>query len=635
MIRFRRKLSKMSTGSEVWKHFEKNENNAKCNICQRILSCKNSSTSGLIRHLEIIHNILVNKKRLSRENVDVIAKKTVKTTTNIPQQSLEAIVAKLAASDGMSMRTIANSCFLRESIISKGFKLPKNPSGITKLINNFANAVRTEIIKRLSDMKSNGVKFSKSLDEWTSIRNKKFLNVCIFNKDEEFNLGLIRLVGSSPATKILGAIDDHLKKFGIEIECDILCSTSDGAAIMEKYGRLAPFTLQLCYNHAIHLAVIGCLGAKMIRSNKVLEDGIDEDDDDANDDFDVDDIDDESGVSDYGDDELDEENDIDLSEGSIGQMINAIRKIVKLFRKSSIKNDVLQKHVSTELGTQLNLLLDNNTRWNTIITMLERFSKIENCVIKALQDINRIDLWDESYSQQIEYVVKMLIPVKLAVEALSRRDSNLLTAEATLHFLFNTLTEQNNELSLNLLKLLKEKISYRRNKPLVSLMLYLKNIDKFKSRTSDPFFQVSTKTEVIKLAKTIISRCYASGSNQDSDDQINSSSTEQEVNAQSKSQHLAEQLQSFIDESMAEKMPNRLLHNLDKEFKLYEATEAKSNNLNLLFDALLSIKPTSTENERVFSLASTFVSKKRTNLSDETLSDLVFLKSYFKKIDNN
>ena len=46
----------MAKRSEVWVHFVKDGEEAKCQICQKNLSCKGGSTTGLRNHL-IIHNI--------------------------------------------------------------------------------------------------------------------------------------------------------------------------------------------------------------------------------------------------------------------------------------------------------------------------------------------------------------------------------------------------------------------------------------------------------------------------------------------------------------------------------------------------------------------------------------------------
>ena len=67
------------------------------------------------------------------------------------------------------------------------------------------------------------------------------------------------------------------------------------------------------------------------------------------------------------------------------------------------------------------------------------------------------------------------------------------------------------------------------------------------------------------------------------------------------------------------------------EMSLFEQNSKRPENLEKLFQALLTIPPTSIESERQFSTSSFFATKIRSRLDDSTLSALVFLKSYYKK----
>ena len=70
---------------------------------------------------------------------------------------------------------------------------------------------------------------------------------------------------------------------------------------------------------------------------------------------------------------------------------------------------------------------------------------------------------------------------------------------------------------------------------------------------------------------------------------------------------------------------------LKSEFTLYKNTGQRTENLQKLYNALLSIKPTSTDVERAFSICTNFCTKIRSRLSDDALKALVILKFYYKK----
>ena len=80
----------------------------------------------------------------------------------------------------------------------------------------------------------------------------------------------------------------------------------------------------------------------------------------------------------------------------------------------------------------------------------------------------------------------------------------------------------------------------------------------------------------------------------------------------------SEKLNAFLDEDLPESnQSNQKLRNLEQEFQIYEKSYQKSENLKKLEKALLTIKPSSVESERIFSSVGRIVTKFRTRLSDD------------------
>ena len=73
---------------------------------------------------------------------------------------------------------------------------------------------------------------------------------------------------------------------------------------------------------------------------------------------------------------------------------------------------------------------------------------------------------------------------------------------------------------------------------------------------------------------------------------------------------------------------NQLQKVIKQEMDLFEATRKRPTKLELLFNALLSIPPTSVEAERAFSAAGLFVTKLHSHLSDKSLNALTFLHQF-------
>ena len=97
--------------------------------------------------------------------------------------------------------------------------------------------------------------------------------------------------------------------------------------------------------------------------------------------------------------------------------------------------------------------------------------------------------------------------------------------------------------------------------------------------------------------------------------------------------NLFEQFASFMEERhQTTKVQNEIESSIvKKEMNLFEATKKRPENLQKLFNALLTIKPTSVEPERAFSAIGLFATKLRSQLGDETLDDLVVMRQKFKK----
>ena len=83
-------------------------------------------------------------------------------------------------------------------------------------------------------------------------------------------------------------------------------------------------------------------------------------------------------------------------------------------------------------------------------------------------------------------------------------------------------------------------------------------------------------------------------------------------------------LQSAYSEPSESETFNETFNTLKSEFVLFMNTGERTQNLQKLFDALLSIKPTSTDVERVFSSATFFCTKLCSRLSDDALNALIF-----------
>ncbi|XP_048485330.1 uncharacterized protein LOC125490371 [Plutella xylostella] len=375
---------------------------------------------------------------------------------------------------------------------------------------------------------------------------------------------------------------------------------------MKKFGRESPAEMVLCMNHAIHLAVTDVLYCE-----KTSETESEESDSDLYDS--------------YEDFAQSENRNRDIRP-DLNKVLKETRIIVNLFRRSPLKNAKLQEYVKLEHNTEKTLCRDVKTRWNSIETMISRFIEVKNCIKKALIDINYGHLWHEENLAVLEDLVKIMNPIKLAVEALSSQKANITVCEAVITALIGRLSKMNTPLAVEFSDHLIRRISERRDPALYTLTLFLQN----------PIIQGNeyitessvTKESMIQYADKLFRRLFP----QQTDSESSTEETLQVIAQRTRETSFAVQLQEAIENAFKGCPPPRIgVVMLKKDFDIYSASGKRTPNLEMLHNALQSIMSTSTEAERTFSVSGNFATKIRSRLSDKSLNALVFLKHYLKR----
>ena len=373
----------------VWDHAVKRKNaktkelEGQCNRCNKVIKCSGNSTTTLKSHLKT-HGINFDREQqqepTSSKNV-VSEKPTPKPTLTmdafLKKMTLKEIVTDMAT-DNITIRAITRNKYIRQSVSRDGFNLPKNETGVMKLIHDDFDEKKLLMVRNNKELLKKGAKFSLSVDEYTSSRNRRYFGI---NLHENINrktikTGLVRILGSCSALDMIEIVKNHVKDFGLSFDHDIVGSTLDGASVNKKFIRHVKSIGQLCLNHGIHLGVCDTLYPKKAREEPEFDDsllGLLDSDEVAEDD-DFDDIADVDFIED-----TDAEEEIDYNE-----ILKNARKLIKFIKTSSVKNQVFQDKVFAELGHHKELHLDVKTRWNSIPTMLDSLIQTEKPLRETL-----------------------------------------------------------------------------------------------------------------------------------------------------------------------------------------------------------------------------------------------------------
>ncbi|KAF2885535.1 hypothetical protein ILUMI_20685 [Ignelater luminosus] len=516
---------------------------------------------------------------LSAEPPSITTPKQMKITDHFPIQnnenSMEERVARMAAKDGLPLSVFVTSSDLRNLFKAKGHSLSRSSTSIRMMVTNYG-----------------------------------------------MTLQLTRIFGSMPATVCVEILRKKLKEFDLDLDIDIVAITTDAASVMVKTGTLILAFQQLCYAHGLQLGILDVIYKKdeheSIQQGQIdvpLENPEAETNNDGDRSNTTDD--DRFIVEVSSSSEIERELISDFND-----IINKVRKIVRLFKGSPTKNDMLQEYVKKEFGRKIKLDRDCKTRWSSLATMIETFNKLKLCIAKTLIDLGLSTNIEYRFSEHkfcaLENLENILNPVKLAVEVLCRQDANLIIAEATLKIMIKKLEDNHSALASKLA------LSWRRltmRRVMIKHFIFQRKI----------YFEKKLKT-VIRMQLSL-SNSYDNNDDEEVVQAVQITNNNEEVSPFDLT--LQQKLELTISSASnvicpAPSRANTLESIIKKKMTLYESGGSMGKYLTFTYNALKGIPPTSVETERPFSAAGYIVSKIRRSLADDTLDMLCFLRKHFQ-----
>ena len=106
--------------------------------------------------------------------------------------------------------------------------------------------VKDHIDSEIRSRVSAGSRFSVSLDEYTSVNSRRYLNIIVHKGGGSFwNLGLVKIDGAMPAEKAVEAVQNKLSEFGLDLEKHVVACVTNGASVMVKFGKIIDCDHQL------------------------------------------------------------------------------------------------------------------------------------------------------------------------------------------------------------------------------------------------------------------------------------------------------------------------------------------------------------------------------------------------------
>ena len=85
---------------------------------------------------------------------------------------------------------------------------------------------------------NSGKRFSLSLDEYSSLRLKRYLNINVHQDKYKFwNMGMVAISGRMTAEKTVDEVENNLSEFSLSLSRQIVAVITDGVSAMVKFGQ--------------------------------------------------------------------------------------------------------------------------------------------------------------------------------------------------------------------------------------------------------------------------------------------------------------------------------------------------------------------------------------------------------------
>lgn len=609
--------------SSVWQYFEKIQDSAsgktthgKCKQCKAKIT--SNGTSSMKAHLKkhginlILSKAAPKSSEILTTTIEVVQPSITDFFSPINTDSLNARLAKMCASAGLPFSVVASNTIF-DLIIAAGLAEKQLCANTVKnKVMEFAEEVRNSYKVEIENELKKVDFLSVGFDEWTSRGNKRYMNVILFSTNKHWNLGLAKIDGKTNAK--LSSIDliSKLDSFDVSIS-NLICVMSDGASINPCIAKELRLTHQQCIAHAIQLAIKKALYSK----EKVADNNYDDSE------FEEEVEQDELGGLAFDNAFLEAP---EFKHSDISNVIKKVRKVVTYFRKSPVRNDKLIECTKANDSTPKKLILDSRTRWNSLNHMLTRFFELKESIDLALLILDKNDeskIMSEDEYQLIHSVIEVLTPLEQCVESICRKHCSLYEAHLSVEIALDELSQLESPLADDLKKYLIVKITPRLSE-LYFLQLYLEDA----SLIDQPkyFHSMPSKIEIARTIYNLINQ----NNSEESEYNESSSSEIDFITIQGSSGS------SFYEKLEAKKQKanfrtNSIDDQLTDEIGVYEKTGVLGKLLQNVLHTSKTVRPTTTDCERAFSVAGYFCSTLRSKLSHQSLSNLCMLKDYFNR----
>ena len=95
------------------------------------------------------------------------------------------------------------------------------------------------VVNEKTQLTSKGERFNLTFDEWTSVNNRRYLNISVRTVGGIlWNVGLVHVYGNVSPKDYLELVEKAIGEYGLCLSKEVICITTDGELVMTKFGKL-------------------------------------------------------------------------------------------------------------------------------------------------------------------------------------------------------------------------------------------------------------------------------------------------------------------------------------------------------------------------------------------------------------
>ena len=116
--------------------------------------------------------------------------------------------------------------------------MPRSQKKVQELVMKQKENIVKTIRGELNAIKLRDGRFSITFNESTSMRNRRYMNIINVHFQGDFcSLGLVHIQRSLNAAKTIKLVEERLQLFDLNLNKDVVATTTDRASLMVKFGK--------------------------------------------------------------------------------------------------------------------------------------------------------------------------------------------------------------------------------------------------------------------------------------------------------------------------------------------------------------------------------------------------------------